>query len=34
MIGSLRGTLIHKEPPGLMLEVNGVGYEMDAPRSF
>ena len=33
MIGSLRGTLIHKEPPGLMLEVNGVGYEMDAPMS-
>ena len=33
MIGSLHGKLLHKAPPGLMLEVNGVGYEMDAPMS-
>ena len=33
MIGRLHGLLIHKQPPDLMLEVNGVGYELQAPMS-
>ena len=33
MIGSLRGVLIHKEPPFLVVEVGGVGYEVEAPLS-
>ena len=33
MIGRLRGTLIHKQPPWLMIEVGGVGYELEAPMS-
>lgn len=33
MIGRLRGTLILKAPPALMLEVCGVGYELEAPMS-
>ncbi len=33
MIGRLRGRLIHKQPPALMLEVGGVGYELEAPLS-
>ena len=33
MIGHLRGKLISKQPPQLMLEVGGVGYELDAPMS-
>ncbi len=33
MIGRLRGTLIHKSPPWLMVEVGGVGYELEAPMS-
>lgn len=33
MIGSLRGRLIVKAPPGLLLEVGGVGYEIEAPMS-
>lgn len=33
MIGRLRGTLIQKAPPSLMVEVGGVGYELDAPMS-
>lgn len=28
MIGQLRGTLIYKQAPELMLDVNGVGYEL------
>jgi len=28
MIGRLRGTLIHKQAPDLMLDVAGVGYEL------
>lgn len=33
MIGRLRGTLLQKSPPWLMLEVGGVGYELEAPMS-
>ncbi len=33
MIGRLRGTLIHKQPPALMVDVSGVGYELEAPMS-
>jgi Holliday junction DNA helicase RuvA len=33
MIGSLAGLLAHKAPPSLLLEVAGVGYELEAPMS-
>ena len=33
MIGLLRGRVIHKQPPFLLLDVNGVGYEIEAPMS-
>jgi Holliday junction DNA helicase RuvA len=33
MIGRLRGTLVSKQPPGLMIDVGGVGYELEAPLS-
>lgn len=33
MIGRLRGVLVSKQPPWLMLDVNGVGYELEAPMS-
>ena len=33
MIGSLAGILAHKAPPALLLEVSGVGYELEAPMS-
>jgi len=33
MIGFLKGRLAMKQPPTLMLDVNGVGYELEAPMS-
>ena len=33
MIGRLKGTLIHKQPPWLVIDVHGVGSELEAPMS-
>src|SRR5690348_15062919 len=33
MIGFLRGKLVAKLPPQLVMDVGGVGYELDAPMS-
>jgi Holliday junction DNA helicase RuvA len=33
MIGFLRGKLVHKAPPLIVLDVNGIGYEVVAPMS-
>lgn len=33
MIGFLRGRLVQKSPPMLMVDVQGVGYEVEAPMS-
>ncbi len=33
MIGRLTGTLLEKQPPFILLDVQGVGYELDAPMS-
>ena len=33
MIGSLRGTLLEKHPPLLLIDVQGVGYEVHAPMT-
>jgi Holliday junction DNA helicase RuvA len=33
MIGRLKGLLAHKQPPWLVIDVHGVGYELEAPMS-
>ena len=33
MIGRLSGTLVDKSPPTVVLDVHGVGYEIDVPMS-
>ena len=33
MIGRLKGTLLEKAPPAILLDVSGVGYEVDVPMS-
>lgn len=33
MIGRLTGVLLEKQPPQILLDVNGVGYEVEAPMS-
>ena len=33
MIGRIRGTLVEKAPPALLVDAHGVGYELEAPMS-
>ena len=33
MIGRIRGTLVHKQPPLILVEVGGVGYEIQVPMT-
>ena len=33
MIGKLTGTLVEKTPPAVLVDVQGVGYEVDVPMS-
>jgi Holliday junction DNA helicase RuvA len=33
VIGRLKGVLVHKQPPWLVIDVHGVGYELEAPMS-
>lgn len=33
MIGRVRGTLVHKHPPEVLVEVGGVGYEIQVPMT-
>lgn len=33
MIGRIRGTLLEKAPPRLLVEAGGLGYELEAPMS-
>ena len=33
MIGRIAGTLLEKNPPHLLVDCHGVGYEIDVPMS-
>lgn len=33
MIGQIRGIILEKQPPQLLVDVYGIGYEIDAPMS-
>lgn len=33
MIGAISGQLVHKHPPFLLVDVGGVGYELEAPMT-
>lgn len=33
MIGRIQGTLVEKQPPVVLVDVHGVGYEIEAPMS-
>jgi Holliday junction DNA helicase RuvA len=33
VIGRLKGMLVHKQPPWLLVDVAGVGYELESPMS-
>lgn len=33
MIGRIRGVLVHKQPPDILVEVGGVGYEIQVPMT-
>ena len=33
MIGRITGKLIEKQPPQLLVDINGIGYEVEAPMS-
>lgn len=33
MIGRLRGIILEKQPPHLLIETGGIGYELEAPMS-
>src|SRR5262245_59122083 len=33
MIGAVRGRIVSKTPPQLLVDVGGVGYELEAPMS-
>ena len=33
LIGRLRGTLAEKQPPHMILDVNGIGYEVEVPMT-
>jgi len=33
LIGRIKGSLLSKQPPELLVDVHGVGYEMEAPMS-
>ena len=33
MIGRISGTLLHKQPPAILVDVGGVGYELQVPMT-
>jgi len=33
LIGRIRGTLLQKEPPAMLVDVGGIGYELEAPMT-